>query len=121
LSCRTIVQLQEGRGLLVPDRLLVAVPGVAERHAEHPGPLPLAGGGVERRNALEEVDLPFFSRGGVDHAGDPPGPAQGADVPLHRLVAVRVAELLHQVLPDALQAQPRVELLDDGVVVGRRR
>src|SRR5436309_3505341 len=43
--------------LLIPDRFLVPVPRLAERHPKHPGPSPFARRGVERRRATEKNRL----------------------------------------------------------------
>ena len=54
---RALVQAQKRLELLIPDRFLVAVPRVAQRHPKHPRPSPLARRRVERRRAAEEIDL----------------------------------------------------------------
>ena len=90
---------------------------VAQRHAKHPRPTPLAGRGLERRRAAEEIDLRFGPGGAMKDAH---GPTRRRDRPhesLHRLVARAVAVLLDQVLPDPLHAQARVELLGDRLAI----
>jgi len=116
-----LVQPQEGLDLLVPGRLLIAVPGAAQGHAEDPRAPPLPGLGAEGGSALKEVDLCFFAWGAVIDAHHVGRPFQAPGVALDRLVAATEPELLDQVLPDPLQAQTGVELLDNRLVVGRGR
>ena len=54
---RALMQPQERLELLIPDRFFVAMARVAQRHAKHPRPSPLARRRVERRRAAEEIDL----------------------------------------------------------------
>lgn len=116
-----LVKSEEALQLLISHGLLVAVSRVRERHPEHPGPPPLSRVGIERGGALEEVHLGLFPRFGMDDAGGANRPGQSTDESLHRLVATRVAVLLHEVLPDPLAVQSGVELLEDHLAVRRRR
>ena len=110
---RALVQPEKRLELLIPDRFLVAVPRVAQRHAKHPRPAPLAGRGVERRRAAEEIHLRFGPGRAVKDADGPARRRDRPHEPFHRFVARAVAVLLDQVLPDPLQAQAGVELLGD--------
>ena len=90
---RALVEPQKRLELLIPDGFFVAVARVAERHAKHPRPSPLAGRRVQRRRAAEEIDLAFGAGGAMKHAD---GPARRRDRPhesFHRLVARAVAVL----------------------------
>jgi hypothetical protein len=119
IAKRAFVQAQKRRELLIPHGFFVAVPRVAERHPEHPRPTPLTRRGLERGGPLKEIDLRLGPRGAVEDAD---GPARGRQRPhesLHRFVTGAVAVLLDQVLPDALQTQPRVEFLGDGLAIDR--
>lgn len=112
---RVLMQAEEALQVLFPDGLFVAVARVGECHPEDPGTTPLAGT-IESWDALEEIDLSFLARFRVHDAGDADRPGKGADVALHRFVAVTVAVLFSKVLPDALGGQTQAELLDDRVV-----
>ena len=81
IAKRALVEAQERLEPLIPDGLLIAVARVAERHAKHPGPPPLAGRRVERGRAAEEVDLRFGAGGAVKDADRPP---RGASVRTYR-------------------------------------
>ena len=118
---RALVQAKKRLEFLIPDRFLVAVPRMAERHPKHPRPAPLAGRGVERRRAAEEIHLRFGAGRAVKDADRPARRRDRAHEPFHRFVARAVAVLLDQVLPDPLQAQPGVELLGDGRAIERGR
>ena len=118
---RALVQPQKRLELLIPDRLFVAVARVAERHAKHPRPSPLARRRVERRRAAEEIDLAFGAGRAVKDADGSARRRDRPHEPLHRLVARAVAVLLDQVLPDPLQAQTGVELLGDRRAIHARR
>ena len=112
-SCRARKALE----LLIPDRFLVAVTRVAQRHPEHPGTAPLARLAIEGRRALEVSPPALLPRQAVHHAAGALLRSKRPYVALHRLVAVAVREALHQVLEDALDRQPELELLRDRVVV----
>jgi hypothetical protein len=118
---RALVEPEERLELLIPDRFLIAVPRMPERHPEDPRPSPLAGGRVERRGAAEEIGLRFGTRGTVEDADGAPPRRQRPHKPLHRFVAGAVAVLLDQVLPDAVYDQPRIELLGDRRPIEGRR
>src|SRR5262245_15775169 len=91
---RAFVEPEERLELLIPDRFLIAVAWVAERHPKHPRPTPFTGGRVERRRAAEEIDLRFGPWGAVEHAHGPPLRRDRPHEPLHRFVAGAVAVLL---------------------------
>jgi hypothetical protein len=110
---RPLMQAKERLEPLIPRGFFIAVARMAQRHAKHPRAAPLAGLRVERRCAAKEIHLRL--RAGRD-VKDPDGASpddEGADEPLHRFVAGGVAKLLDEVLPDALEAQARVEFLRD--------
>jgi hypothetical protein len=79
---RALVEPEERLELLIPDRFLVAVAGVAERHAKDPWPAPFTGGRVERGRAAED-DLALGLRGAVKHADSPPLGRDRPHEPLH--------------------------------------
>ena len=108
-----LVQPKKRLELLIPDRFLVAVPRMAQRHPKHPGPSPLARGGVERGRAAEEI---YLCLGPGRTVKDADGAASWRDrphKPFHRFVARAVPVFLHEVLPDPLHTQTGVELLGD--------
>ena len=116
----SLVQPEKRLELLIPDRFLVAVPRMAQGHPKHPGPPPLARGGIERRRPAEEIHLRLGAGRAVE---DPDGSARRCDrprEPFHRFVARPVPVLLDEVLPDALQAQTGVEFLGDRRAIARR-
>src|SRR5207247_1845565 len=84
---RAIPVPQKRLELLIPDRFLVAVPRMAQRHPKHPGPSPLARGGVERGRAAEEI---YLCLGPGRTVKDADGAASWRDrphKPFHRFVA----------------------------------
>jgi hypothetical protein len=115
-----LMQPEKRLELLIPDRFLVAVPRMAQRHPKHPGPSPLARGGVERRGASEEIHLRLGAGRAVKHADGSPRRRQRPHKPFHRFVAGAVPVLLDEVLPDPLQAQTDVEFLENGGPIDRR-
>ncbi len=104
--------------LLIPHRRLVTMPGVAERHTEDPGTSLLARLRMKGRRSLEEVNLRLLPWCRVKNPYNPSALAQPSHETLHRLIAVAVAVLLHQVLPDTLSGEPRLQLLDYLFFVG---
>jgi hypothetical protein len=108
-----LVQPEKRLELLIPDRFLVAVPRMAQCHPKHPGPSPLARGGVERGRPAEEIHLCLGPGRTVKDADGSPRRRHRPHKPFHRFVARAVPVLLHQVLPDPLHTQTGVELLRD--------
>src|SRR5712691_1283815 len=115
-----LVQPEKRLELLIPDRFLVAVPRMAQRHPKHPGPSPLAGRGVERGRPAEEIYLRLGPGRTVKDADGSPRRRQRPHKPFHRFVARAVPVFLDEVLPDPLQAQTDVEFLDNGRPIDRR-
>ena len=118
---RAFVQAKKRVEFLIPDRVFVAVPRVAQRHSKYPRPSPLTGGGIERRRAAEEIYLRFGARCAMKDADGAASRRDRPHEPFHRFVARGVAVLLDQVLPDPLPAQPGLELLGDGRAIQCRR
>lgn len=116
---RALLHAQKRLEALIPHGFFVAMPGVTQRHPKHPGPLPLAGGRVERRRAAQEVDLALLPGGADEDTDGPPRRRERPDVALDRLVAGAVPEVFNEILPDALGTEPGVELLADRVVAAR--
>jgi len=120
IAAGALVQPEKRLELLIPDRVLVAVARMAQRHPKHPGPSPLARGRVECRRAAEEIHLRLGPGGTVKDADGSPRRRQRPRKPFHRLIARAVPVLLDQVLPDPLQAQTGVEFFGDGGAIQAR-
>ena len=95
-----LVQPEKRLELLIPDRFLVAVPRMAQRHPKHPGPSPLARGRVERGRPAEEILLRLGPGRTVRDADGSPRRRQRPHKPFHRFVARAVPVFLDEVLPD---------------------
>ena len=117
---RSLVQPEKRLELLIPDRFLVAVPRMAQRHPKHPGPSPFARRGVERRRPAEEIHLRFGAGRAMKDADGSTRRRDRPYEPFHRFVTRAVPVLLDEVLPNALHGQTGVEFLGDRRAIERR-
>ncbi len=76
-----------------PDRFLIAMPRMAQRHSKHPGPSPLTRGGVERGRPAEEIHLRLGPRRTVKDAAGSSRRRQRPHKPFHRFVARAVGNI----------------------------
>jgi hypothetical protein len=117
IAKRPLVQAEKRGELLIPHRLFVPVPRMAQRQAKHPRALPLARRGIERRRAPKKIGLAFLPGLTFEDADGAPARRHRPQVPFHRLVTVPVAELFGEVLPDPLRGQSLGALLKNRIMV----
>ena len=114
---RLLVQACPGLLVGLPDHLAEGLAGVLQRHHEQPRSAVLAIA-VQRRGTLAEIDLCFFPDGVFeDVVALRVARLERAHEALDRVVAMREAAGLDQVLVDALGIAPELHLLLDPLPV----
>ena len=110
MAKRILQAAQESLGILPQYRLAVALARIAQHHPQHPTPARLAALFLDRRSQAE-IHLHLLARLAL-HSPHPRRLAllELGRKPFHRLVGARKPALLHQILIDALGAQPGFQL-----------